>query len=159
MNKQEKINKSIVWGVIASESIHIFCCVLPTVFSIFSLMAGIGMIATMPGFIEEAHHLIHDYEIPMIITSGIILALGWGLYAYSRRIDCQADDGCCAKPCNTKKGNTWKFMVVATLLFTLNVFVYFALHRPHDAQSTRDHHHAIPSHQDNIDHGGDQHDH
>lgn len=128
----EKINKGIVWSIIASESIHIFCCVLPTVFSILSLLAGFGMIATMPGFIENAHHIIHDYEIPMIIMSAITLMLGWALYIYSRRISCRTEGTCSHSPCGPKKDRTRLFMIIATILFVVNVAVYFTLHRAMD---------------------------
>jgi hypothetical protein len=125
-----KINKGIIWGVIASESVHIFCCVLPTIFSILSLLAGMGMIATMPGFIDNMHHLIHDYEIPMIVTSGIILSIGWALYLYSRRINCRTEGTCTHGPCTPQKDRTKIFMIVATFLFIVNVAVYFTVHRP-----------------------------
>ena len=137
----EKINKRIVWAVMASESIHIFCCVLPTVFSVLSLLAGAGMIATMPNFIDEAHHLIHDYEIPMIIISALILVFGWGLYAYSRRINCSQDgeSSCCHEPCAPKKDRTRLFMIVATVLFFVNVTVYFSFHQDVPVESVSIH--------------------
>ena len=126
----EKINKGLFWSIIASESIHIFCCGLPTLFSILSLLAGFGLITTMPVFIDHLHHVIHGYEIPMIITSGIILALGWGLYTYSRMINCQTDGGCShSKSCEPKKDRTRHFMMIATVLFIGNVAVYFVFHR------------------------------
>lgn len=128
----EKINKGLFWTMVASESIHIFCCVLPTLFSVLSLMAGVGMIATLPGFINEAHHIIHAYEIPMIVVSGIILIIGWGVYIYSRRISCRTQGSCCHEPCAPKKDRTRLFMAIATLLFVVNVCVYFIFHRGFD---------------------------
>jgi hypothetical protein len=128
----EKMKRGLFWGLIASESVHIFCCVLPTIFSVLSLMAGMGMIATMPGFIDEAHHIIHDFEIPMIIISGMILILGWGLYFYSRRISCRTQGSCSHEPCTPKKDRTRLFMVLATILFFVNITVYFTFHQPMD---------------------------
>jgi len=125
----EKINRGLFWGIIASESIHIFCCALPTLFSVLSLLAGMGMIATMPGFIDQTHDIIHSYEIPMIITSGVILVLGWGLYIYSRKISCRTQGTCSHSPCGPKKDRTKAFMIVATVLFIVNVTVYFTFHR------------------------------
>ena len=129
----DKINKGLFWGIIASESIHLFCCVLPTVFSILSLLAGMGMIATMPGMIDHLHHLIHDYEIPMMVASGIILVIGWVFYLYSRQINCQTEGTCCHAPCAPKKDRTRIFMIAATMLFIINIGVYFLFHRamPH----------------------------
>jgi hypothetical protein len=136
-----KIKRSVVVGVVASEAVHLFCCVLPTIFSVLSLLAGAGMIATMPGFIEDTHHLIHDYEIPMIITSGVILIIGWVLYLYSRRIDCHVEGECHHAPCDTKKDRTKLFMIIATALFLLNVTVYTFVHKPHDEAHHEEHHH------------------
>jgi hypothetical protein len=129
----KKINKGLFWTVVASESIHVFCCVLPTIFSVMSLMAGLGMIATMPGLIDEAHHMIHEYEIPMMIVSGFILFLGWIIYGYSRFLSC-SDEGstCCHEPCAPKKDRTKIFMIVATILFIVNVSIYFIFHAPMD---------------------------
>ena len=142
MAKSEKIKKSILLGVIASESIHIFCCVLPTIFSVMSLLAGMGMIATMPGFIDELHHVIHDYEIPMIIASAIILCIGWALYVWSRRMDCSEDgqSSCCHEPCSPKKDRTKIVMIVATILFIVNVMVYFGFHQAYDIDTYQDQH-------------------
>ena len=126
------MRKGILYSVIASESIHIFCCVLPTVFSVLSLLAGMGMIAVMPGFIDNMHHVIHDYEMPMIITSAIVLAVGWGLYRYSRKIDCHDEGTCSHAPCEPKQDTTKIGLIVATILFVFNVMVYFGLHRAYD---------------------------
>jgi len=141
-----KMRKGILFGVIASESIHIFCCVLPTVFSVLSLLAGMGMIPTMPGFIDDLHHIIHDYEIPMIIVSAVILIVGWILYLCAQKMDCSVEgEGCCAQPCAPKKDRTKIVMIVATLLFVVNVSVYFGFHYQYEHLDHDDHH--IESHQ------------
>lgn len=131
----EKIKKSLFVGMIASESIHIFCCVLPTIFSVLSLLAGFGLIATMPGFIEDAHHIIHDYEIFIMSMSCAILIIGWGLYLYSRKINCATDGNCAHKPCGPKKDRTRVFMTIATILFLCNILVYFTIHRQQDLEA------------------------
>lgn len=149
----EKMRKGILFGVVASESIHIFCCVLPTIFSIMSLLAGMGMIAVMPGFIEDMHHMIHDYEIPMIIASGVILAIGWALYTWSTRMNCSEEKGstCCHEPCAPKKDRTKIVMMIATVLFIVNVSVYFGFHRANDIDTHHDSH-QIESHHDHDHH-------
>lgn len=131
------MNRKIFWTIIASESIHIFCCVLPTLFSILSLLAGAGMIMTLPHFIDEAHHLIHDYEIPIMVVSVFILTIGWFLHAYSRHMNCSdSNEKCCHEPCAPKKDRTRLFMIIATLLFCVNATVYFTVHRPMDEATT-----------------------
>jgi predicted secreted protein len=73
--------------------------------------------------------VLHHYEIPMIITSAIILAIGWALYVYAQQLDCNEDSQiCCHEPCAPKKDRTKMIMIFATVLFAVNVSVYFAFH-------------------------------
>lgn len=124
----ERIQKAIFWAVVASEFSHIFCCVLPTVVSLLSLLAGLGLFSVMPSGLVTLHDLIHDWEIPMIITSGFILALGWGLHMISVKIDCH-NTGCVHEPCTPKKSRSSKLLIIATVLFTVNVSVYTLVHK------------------------------
>lgn len=149
----QKLHKTLYATVIASESMHIFCCVLPTIFSIVSLLAGFGMVAAMPAFVEHAHEVLHSYEVPMIILSGAILLLGWGVYAYSRKLDCRTEGSCCHTPCEPKKDRTKLFMTGATILFFVNVTVYFVFHRGMDMD---EHFHV---HETHAMIGNDEHDH
>ena len=148
----DKLNRNIIATVIASESIHIFCCVLPTVFSVVSLLTGAGILATMPSFMDQAHNMIHAYELPMIIMSGVILLCGWGLYAYSVRINCRTEGSCAHAPCKPKKNKAKIIMIAATVLFVFNVAVYFTLHRNVDTYLAGSESHAII-----LDHEGHAH--
>lgn len=96
-------------------------------FSLLSLMSGLGIIAALPPGMEFLHHALHDYEIPMIITSGVIIAIGWGLHYIAYRIDCH-NTGCVHGPCGPKKKRSAKVLLIATGLFTLNVAAYFLIH-------------------------------
>jgi hypothetical protein len=124
----QKHQNKIFWALILSESTHVFCCVLPTVFSVLSLFAGLGLIGVMPSFIVDLHALFHAWEVPMLIASGLILALGWWLYRFSRRIDCH-DTGCHHGPCNPSKNKVSIILMIATGLFVVNLFVYTVFHR------------------------------
>lgn len=124
--RSEKMQKGIFWAVLLSETGHLFCCVLPSVFSVLTLLSGIG-ISIMPLWLERFHAVLHAWEIPMIVTSTGILALGWGLYALSRRIDCH-DTGCGHGPCEPKKQYTGKILWIATALFCMNLLVYLTIH-------------------------------
>lgn len=124
----ERIQKTIFWAVLASEFSHIFCCVLPTVVSILSLMAGLGIFSVMPSGLLALHELIHTWEVPMIITSAAILLMGWGLHVLSVKIDCH-NTGCAHEPCGPKKTRSSKLLMIATALFTINVSVYMFVHR------------------------------
>lgn len=124
---KERVQKSLIWALIVSETSHVFCCVLPTIFSLLSLMAGMGMMV-MPGFMVEMHDFIHHWEVPIIAFSGVILLLGWGISWYSDKLDCH-DTGCCHGECAPKKNKAHLVLVVATVLFTFNLAIYLFIHR------------------------------
>ncbi len=127
----QRIQKAIYWAILTSETSHVFCCVLPTVLSLLSLLAGIGMVTVLPAGLLEFHEIMHRWEVPMIAASGVILLLGWGLNAWSRRLDCH-DTGCCHEPCGPKKNHAFKVLVAASILFVFNVTVYALFHAGQD---------------------------
>lgn len=148
----QRIQKTIYAAIVASEASHIFCCVLPTVFSIVSLLAGAGMMV-MPASWVTLHDRLHDWEIPMIMISGVMIALGWGLHAYSKKIDCH-DTGCTHGTCAPKKDRTRMVLKIATLLFVINLVIYGVFHRGLDVHP--EHTAATAVHeQHDHDHGHD----
>lgn len=138
----DKLHKSVFWAVLLSEGSHIFCCILPTLFSVFSLLAGLGVVATMPTFMVSIHDTLHHWELPMIAISGLLLALGWGLTIYSDKIDCH-DTGCCHGACAPQKSRGHLVLKIATVLFIFNIVIYLGLHRTHWVQD-----HFFPHAQD-----------
>jgi hypothetical protein len=120
--------KAILYAVILSEASHIFCCVLPTVFSVLSLLAGLGMVSALPPFMIELHEMLHAYEVVIICFSAFILALGWGLFWHAQRVDCHST-GCHHGPCAPKKNTSKIILLIATALFAVNVTVYLVFHR------------------------------
>lgn len=123
----QPINKFVNWACLTSEISHFFCCGLPIIFSIMSLLTSFGIVAVMPVGLVSLHHAMHDYEVPMIMVSGLILAIGWGLHYIAYRIDCRST-GCSHEPCKPKKKRSGKVLMVATALFVVNVSSYFLLH-------------------------------
>lgn len=124
----EKVQKSIYWSVLASEITHVFCCGLPVIVSTMSLMASLGLISVLPTGIMALHDIMHAYEVPMIIASAAVLALGWALHHISERLNCVKDSDCHHEPCAPKKKKASKVLWFATVLFAVNVSVYFGLH-------------------------------
>lgn len=124
----DKRSKAIYWTVLLSETSHVFCCVLPIIFSLLSLLSGAGLAAALPAHVIQLHDFMHQWEVPMIVVSGLLLACGWGLHEYSRRLDCR-DTGCVHEPCGTTKKRTALVLKIATVLFLVNVTVYAAVHR------------------------------
>lgn len=124
----ERLRKSIIWAVVASEASHIFCCVLPTLFSLMGLLAGAGLIVAMPGPLVALHDILHDWEVLMVLGSGVILLVGWGLHILAARMDCH-DTGCRHEPCTPNKNRAGFVLKIATLLFMVNVLVFLVVHR------------------------------
>lgn len=152
---QEKSSSKIIWAVIATETSHVFCCVLPTLFSLVSLLSGFGLIVTIPGWLVDIHDALHEYELPMIGFSSAVVALGWGLHYFSIKNDCH-DHGCHHEPCGPRKRTASKILVAATVLLSFNMLIYFGVHRPAEMRA-HSHEHAEAA--DGHDHGHDQHDH
>ena len=125
-----KLQKSMNAAVIISEFSHVFCCGLPAFFSLLSLLSGIGMTTIMPAALENFHHTIHDWEVPMLMGSGVILVLGWVLHQFSKKMDC-ATDGCSHPPCGPVKTRSNKLLLFATILYAGNVIFYLAFHAGH----------------------------
>ncbi len=124
----ERIQKSLYWAIIASETSHIFCCVLPTLFSLMSLTAGLGVVTTMPKSLLFAHEMLHEWEVPMILFSGAIVVLGWFIHYIAKRLDCH-DTGCVHGSCEPRKVRSGRVLFIATALFVMNVSVYMIFHR------------------------------
>ncbi len=127
MMVMHKHKKTVLTALVISESSHIFCCVLPTVFSVMSLLAGAG-IMTMPAAWVHLHEEMHAWELPVIALSACVLAAGWGLHIYTQKHDC-GHEGCGHPPCNTGKNKTHLLLMAATVLFAVNLFVYGVFHK------------------------------
>ena len=145
--KVEKVQKALGWAIILSETSHVFCCALPVIVSTLSLLSVIGVISAAPAVLTSFHEVMHDYEMPLIIFSAVILALGWGLHFISRKLDCHST-GCCDEPCEPKKDKTSRILKIATGLFLFNLIVYTAIHVPLERMSHQDHaeHHNHDEH-------------
>lgn len=124
----EHLRKPLFWTIILSETTHVFCCVLPTLFSLASLLVGAGLIAALPPGWQAFHNIMHGYELPLIVFSGAVIAFGWAADLYAKRIDCH-DTGCGHPPCTSKKKQAHVMLKVATVLFVCNIIIYLVFHR------------------------------
>ncbi len=127
---QNTLHRNIGIALILAESTHVFCCVLPTVVTILSLMASAGAILPIPLFLLDIHEFLHAYEMPMILFSGVVLLMGWGLYLASRATTCEKPHcGPHETVCAGKKDRTRLVLGIASVLFVMNLTVYITLHR------------------------------
>ncbi len=115
------------WAAVLSEISHVFCCVLPSVFSVLTVLVSAGLIGAMPVWLEGLHHFMHGWELPMMAMSGSILVIGWALHFVSKSMDCH-DTGCVHEPCEPKKKHTARILQIATLLFVVNIVIYLSIH-------------------------------
>ena len=113
--------------LLASQVGHIFCCGIPLIVSGLSLLAGLGVMSAMPVGLEEMHDRMHGYEFEMIGLSALVLLIGWGLHFYSGHVDCH-DTGCGHGPCEPQKKRVNKVLILATVLFLINLVVFFVSH-------------------------------
>ena len=125
--RSKKNKNKMYWTVLITQAGHIFCCGIPLLVSGLSLLTGIGMMSAMPSGLNALHEVMHVYEVPMIMGSGLILLVGWGLHFYSERIDC-LDTGCIHEPCEKKKKVVSRVLYGATMLFLINILVFFGFH-------------------------------
>lgn len=145
----QKYHKSIFWAIIASEASHIFCCVLPAVFSILSLLGGLGLIVSMPGWMESLHEVMHRWEVPMIALSVLVIGLGWGLYLYGGDARC-ADHECSHGSCSSHKKFSKRILLAATVLLVFNLTIYFVFHRNQAEIEAYVHEHEGHGHADSV---------
>lgn len=125
----QRFHKHFGIAVLASELSHVFCCVIPTLVTVLSAFANLGLFVISPdGFLINIHNAMHSYEVPIIVFSGVMVLLGWVAHFVSRRVDCH-DTGCGHPPCTPQKSKNSKVLLIATLLFALNILIYFGVHR------------------------------
>ena len=153
--KSTKLHRHIGWAVILTEVSHVFCCVLPTIVTLISVLASMGVAIQVPVLMLDLHDFLHHYEVGIIMLSGVMLAVGWALYMFSRRIECMKSH---CEPhetvCAPQKNNTHTVLVVASVVFLINVSVYTFVH-VHLAEQM--HQAAVTAHHDGHDnhHGHD----
>ena len=65
---------------------------------------------------------------PLIALSGTVVAFGWALYGYSKRIDCHST-GCHHGACEPRKKTANLILKIATVLFLANTAVFLVFHK------------------------------
>ncbi len=126
-----KFSGHFTWAVVLSEFSHVFCCVLPTIFTLTSLAVNVGLLGAASPWVpwlDAAHHALHNYELPIIAFSGVMVALGWLAFTASRKADCH-NTGCVHPPCDPVKERNKKILTFATALFVCNIAIYVVVHQ------------------------------
>lgn len=121
----ERVQAVVQWVLLVSLTSHIFCCVLPTVFSVVSALSGVGLLSASMPAVHFIHEITHDFEHVLLSFSAFMLMISWGAYLYSRQIDCH-NTGCQHGPCDSKKDRSKLILWVASALFVFNVITLVA---------------------------------
>lgn len=123
----DRFQKNIGWTILLSQMTHVFCCGIPIFFSVLSFLSGFGLLGGGFSSVNAFHDVMHHWEMPLLVGSGVLLLFGWGLHAYSYRLDCRAATSCSHEPCTPKKRKSGIILTGATLLFVANVAMFFFL--------------------------------
>ena len=123
---------------VASLVSHFFCCFLPGVISLVTLVTLTGSaVITMEDFgIPE---YIHE---KMIYISFVVLVMSGIVNYISYRIDCR-DMGCVHGSCAPKKSKYFKLYAYSVAFFLLNAAIHFGLHTDHDHEHHEKHHEEV----------------
>lgn len=132
MNSRSSTRRTRDWVhmmALASVLGHVFCCGLPIILGIVSLLAGAGVLSPQIPGLDNFHNIIHSHELALLGFSLAMLVAGWGLQLHAARVDCH-ETGCQHPPCDSKKHNASSLLWVATAVFAFNVcFMVFLPHK------------------------------
>lgn len=142
------LHKATALASVLALSSHIFCCGLPLVFSIASLLTSVGVFS-LEGFLPSWYH---EFEIAMMVFSGAMLALTAVIHLISWRMDCIKDAGCSHGDCTPKKKRSNLLLYIAAAAFLVNFCVFtFGDHNHGSVEEHLQEHHSHDHHE--HDHG------
>jgi hypothetical protein len=125
---------------LASLISHFFCCFLPGVISLITLITLSGAtVITMEDFgIPE---YVHE---KMIYISFVVLIVSGLANIVSYKIDCR-EMGCVHGACAPKKSKYFKLYAYSVVFFLLNAVIHFTLHthEHHDHHDHEKHHEEV----------------
>ena len=124
----QRLQSYLATAVIFSGFTHIFCCGLPLLFSVLTALVGLGVASVLPFGLIEFNEVLHHWEMPILIFSGVILFVGWTLHIISERLDCRSSAGCHHEPCEPKKKKSSLVLMIATVLFIINICSLMLVH-------------------------------
>lgn len=141
----------------ASAFSHLFCCFLPGVLSIVTLLASSGtVVVTLDdfGLPESMHGDLIAFSAIILIVSGIMNFISW-------RVDCREDGYCTHEPCEPKKNRYLKLYLFSVVFFFINAGIHFGFHVDHNhgAEGHHGHETHVQESQDHDEHDHGEHDH
>ncbi len=114
-----KLRRTANFVSLAAELSHVFCCGIPMLVAILSAGTQLGL----GGGFLFLHDILHGYEVPIFVGSGLLLLVGFGLHYLSFFLDCR-ETGCVHSDCSPKKFKVGWIFSVALVLFAANLAFY-----------------------------------
>jgi len=102
---------------------HVFCCGLPALMNIIALAVGAGALTAVAPWVGNIHLFMHQFELPLLIFSGLALLVGVVAQWVSARRDCGTQT-CGHDSCAPKKQPSRWILMIAALLFLGNLTFY-----------------------------------
>ncbi len=128
----KKLSSFLSSTVILSQLMHIFCCGLPFLFSVVSLFSLLGVSIALPTAFSGLHDVLHEWEVPVLMFSGVVVALGWVLHMISTALNCRESGACAHAPCEPRKDKSVLLLQCASMLFIVNCLTYLLFHESAD---------------------------
>lgn len=101
---------------------HVICCGVPLILSITSLAALLGV--SGGGIID--HVWFEQYELGLMIMSGVVLLCAVVAHYVSKRINCLEDGVCVHEPCEPKKNMAGRVLLVSSAIYAMNLMLFVA---------------------------------
>ncbi len=117
-------NITAALAVIASLSQYlcIFCCVVPAVAGLASLLTMIGFDGESSHFLGDVARIFHPWRGIILGSSLALISLSWGLWYYNHR---QSLSPC---GCTGKGAKKPYFLIAATVILAFNLAGYQWIH-------------------------------
>ncbi len=121
----DKLIKASNRADVFSLGAHLFCCGIPAIVAIVSListvsLSGTALMLQIKDFSETIHLAAFAFS-----TLMVIIALG--TFFLSRKQNCVEDGHCAHEPCAPKKTKNWRLMSISLALYAINVIVFLYL--------------------------------
>jgi hypothetical protein len=127
MSKARHAHHAVHAGILLSVLPHIFCCGLPTAFTLTSLFAGFGVMVIRADQMEALHHVLHVWEMPLLAFSLVMTAIGWAMHLSANKAACSqpccGDHGCSSTVATEPVKRSCTILIITTALVAINTAV------------------------------------
>ncbi len=110
-------------AMMASLISHLLCCGLPTIINLLALISGLGTFSAMAPWIGLLHDNLHKFEEVLLLVSALTLGFGFWANRVSSQRNCVTET-CHHEPCAPKKQQSRIILIIASILFGINMGAY-----------------------------------